>query len=223
VAARKVEPARRVGSETSKTRLIVLDAAQEVMLEDGYAAVTYRSIAARANVTAPLVQYYFPTLDDLFVELLRRRSDQNFERLLRELEDRPDEPLRIIWEFSTNETSAKLMTELMALANHRKAIQATILEVTERIRRTQLAALQKRWVHYRDAFIGLSPEGLIIILQAIPKMLQMEDSMGVVKGHHNVVNHIEARLAALEPRRGRRRQGPAADDRRINSAMQTPP
>jgi TetR/AcrR family transcriptional regulator, transcriptional repressor for nem operon len=209
VVGRELEPPRRVGSETSKTRFVVLDAAQAVMLRDGYAAVTYRSIAARAGVTAPLVQYYFPTLDDLFVDLLRYRSDQNFERLLSELEMRPDEPLRIIWEFSTDETSAVLMTEFLALANHRKAIQATILEVTERTRRVQLVALQQRWKHYQAAFLGLSPEGLIVILQAIPKMLQLEDSVGLALGHPDVIRHMQDRLAALEPRRGRSHQTPS--------------
>lgn len=210
--ARQPESVRRVGSQTSKTRFEILDAAQNVMLEEGYAAVTYRSIAAQAGVTAPLVQYYFPTLDDLFVELLRHRSDRNLERLLGELGARPDEPLRIIWEFSTDETSAVLMAEFLALANHRKAIQATILEVTERTRQVELSALERRWKHYEASFGGLSPEGLIVVLQAIPKMLQLEDTVGVAKGHHDVLAHVEARLAELEPRRRRPRRRAAAGD-----------
>lgn len=43
------------------------------MLHKGYAAVTYRALAAEAGVTPALVQYYFPALDDLLVATIRRR------------------------------------------------------------------------------------------------------------------------------------------------------
>src|SRR6476660_351736 len=118
---------RRIGAETSKTRALLLDRAEELMLEEGYAAVTYRVLAARAGVTGGLVQYYFPTLDDLFLALLERRSESSLERLQSTLETRPDETLRIVWEFSADETSAALLIEFMALANHRKMMGAAIL------------------------------------------------------------------------------------------------
>src|SRR3954454_17679595 len=68
---------RRVGAETSETRALLLDRAEELMLAEGYAAVSYRVLAARAGVTGGLVQYYFPTLDHLFLALLGRRSERN--------------------------------------------------------------------------------------------------------------------------------------------------
>ena len=51
------------------------------MLKDGYAAVSSRSVAARVGINAPLVHYYFPTLDDLFVAVLERRSGPNVDRM----------------------------------------------------------------------------------------------------------------------------------------------
>ncbi|MBL7502762.1 TetR family transcriptional regulator, partial [Frankia sp. CN7] len=39
---------RRVGAQTSKTRATLLDRAERLMLDEGYAAVTYRALAARA-------------------------------------------------------------------------------------------------------------------------------------------------------------------------------
>jgi len=163
--------------------------------------VTYRSIAKRAGVTAGLVQYYFPTLDHLFIALLRRRSDQNHERLLAEIESRPDEPLRIIWEFSSNETTASLMTEFMALGNHRKAVQAIFVELNARTRRVQVKALKSRWSTYRDFAGGLSPGALVALLHGIPKVLQLEDSMGISTAHTELLRNIERRVAEVEPRR----------------------
>lgn len=63
------------GSATSKPRTVILRSAGQIMTEQGYAAVTYRSVAARAQVTPELVQYYFPVLDDLFIALLRADTD----------------------------------------------------------------------------------------------------------------------------------------------------
>ena len=198
---------RRVGSESSKTRALVLDAAERVMLQDGYAAVTYRSLAEGAGVTPGLVQYYFPTLDDMFLALLRRRSEHNHERLLAELEQRTDEPLRIIWEFSSDETSAALLTEFMAMANHRKVIQAAILEVTQWTRKVQLEVLKSRWDNYRDSSGGLSPEALLFLLHMIPKMIQLEESFGMSAAHEEILQAVEGRLNDVEPRPKTRSNG----------------
>lgn len=47
--------ARRVGAETSKTRDTLLDHVEKMMLDEGYASVTYRALASAAGVTPSLV------------------------------------------------------------------------------------------------------------------------------------------------------------------------
>ena len=133
---------RRVGAETSKTRDVLLDCVERLMLETGYASVTYRAVAAKAAVTSGLVQYYFPTLDDLFVAAIRRRSEQNLERLTEALRTHADQPLRVLWEYSRDESTSALTTEFLALGNHRKSIGSEITEFTEQARRLQLDALE---------------------------------------------------------------------------------
>jgi AcrR family transcriptional regulator len=191
---------RRVGAETSKTRGVLLDRTEELMLDEGYAAVTYRVVAGRAGVTGGLVQYYFPTLDDLYLALLERRSARNLERLQAALAERPDEPLRVAWEFSTEETGAALLLEFMALANHRKSIRVAIHDVIERTRRAQLEALRERWNVY-GAPEGLSPEALLFVLHMIPKMIMLEEAVGMSSGHRDVRRFVERRLERVEPKR----------------------
>ena len=65
---------RKLGSEASATRARIVDAAERVLLEEGYAAVTTRRIAAEAGVHAPLLHYYFLTIDDLFAEAANQRE-----------------------------------------------------------------------------------------------------------------------------------------------------
>src|SRR5256885_3631755 len=102
---------RRTGSLDSKTRATLIDVTERLMLREGYAAVTSRRVAVEAEVTAPLVHYYFPTLDDLFVAVLRRRAEQQLTRQARLLA--ADEPLRALWSFNTDRKSARFLTEFI--------------------------------------------------------------------------------------------------------------
>jgi AcrR family transcriptional regulator len=188
-----------VGAETSKTRGVLLDGAEQLMLSDGYAAVTYRAVAAKAGVTAGLVQYYFPTLDDLFVAMLRRRSDRNLERLVNGLRDHPDEPLRVIWEFNRDETTSALLMEFLALANHRKTIRAEIAEVTRRSRQVQLEALATKSSAYLVPNAEIAPDVLLFFLATIPKMLLMEEDVGLsTDPHAQVLDLVNRYIEGVE-------------------------
>jgi TetR/AcrR family transcriptional regulator, transcriptional repressor for nem operon len=196
---------RRVGSDTSKTHAVLLDSAEQLMLDRGYAAVTYRNVAANAGVYAGLVSYYFRTLDELFLALLRRRSERNLERLVESLDEHADQPLRALWEFNTDETSAALMMEFLALANHRKSIKAEIAEVTRRARKVQLDALSLRWQQY-ELPDELSPGTLLFLIATLPKMMQLEESVGISASHDDVLRLVEHYLNTVEPKRSGRRK-----------------
>ena len=185
---------RRVGSETSETRQALLDSVERLMINKGYAGVTYRSVASQAGVTPGLVQYYFPTLDDLFVAAIRRRSEQNLARLQESL-DRDDDPLRVLWEYSNNEATAALTTEFMALGNHRKSIRSEIAEVTRRVRDIQFEVLgglsDDGTVQLR-----LSREAFLFLVNGIPKLVQLEEGVGIDAGHAEIIAAVEQHLAS---------------------------
>ena len=190
--------ARRIGTTTSKTRARLLDVTESIMLEEGYAAVSSRSVAARADVKAPLVHYYFPTLDDLFVAVFRRRSERSIERLTADLEAGP--PLRVIWEYASNQTGNALTAEFVALANHRKAIQAEIAEVALRLRRIQTAALKDALDQYGVDTDRFPPVAVVVLMAAIPRVMVSEDSLGMSTGHPEVRALVEHYLDLYEPK-----------------------
>jgi len=190
---------RRVGAETSKTRDLLLDCLERLMAETGYASVSYRAVAAKAKVTSGLVQYYFPTLDDLFVAAIRRRSEQNVERLAEALRTKPDEPLRVLWEYSRDESSSALTTEFLALGNHRKSIKSEIAEATEQVRRLQLDALQAQLGSPEMSLGPLPREVLLFVLTGIPKLLRLEAGVGISASHAEVVDAFEQYLDTVEP------------------------
>ena len=112
------------------------------MIEEGYASVSSRSIANEVGVTAALVHYYFPTLDDLFLAVFRRRAEEQLERHKRFLES--PQPLRALWAFSRERRGTVFLTEFMALANHRKTLRSEIAAYAEQFRQLQLEALATR-------------------------------------------------------------------------------
>ena len=209
---------RRVGAETSKTRDLLLDCVERLMLETGYAGVTYRAVAAKARVTPGLVQYYFPTLDDLFVAAIRRRSEQNLERLAEALRTEADQPLRVLWQYSRDESTAAFTTEFLALGNHRKSIRSEIAEVTERVRRLQLDALNAKFGKKSVDIGDLSQGVLLFLLTGIPKLIRLEEGVGVSTAHAEVVNAFEQYLDSVEPSAGARRRTPSAGRRKKRRA-----
>jgi TetR/AcrR family transcriptional regulator len=115
---------RKLGAEHSETRSLLLDIAEKIMREEGYAAVTSRQLAKVANLSPQIVYYYFRTMDELF-EALFERVAEFYSAAIVEAEHRP-EPLIALWEVSCDPSRAVVISELMALANHRKGLQNRI-------------------------------------------------------------------------------------------------
>ena len=173
--------ARGVGARRSENLDAIIESTLELMLEQGYAAVTYRSVATRAGVAAGLVQYYFSSLDDLFIAVLRRRTDEIIEALTEVTT--AEQPLRAVWEYASNRTGTALLMEFMALANHRKAIAGVIGEGGERMRRALLDTLSAKWASSGSSEDDLSPPAALFLMFCIPRMAHLEESLGTFTGH----------------------------------------
>ena len=188
---------RRLGAADSKTRARLVRAAEQLLLEEGYAAVTSRRVGAKAGLKPQLVHYYFRTMDDLFVEVFRRGADKNLARFERAIAEGCS--LRTLWELNADPRGAALTIEFVALANHRKAIRAEIARYAERFRTAQLDAL-------RDVLAadGLSAEQLppvvaLLMMTGLTQVLALEQGLGVTAGHDETRLFIERALARLEP------------------------
>jgi AcrR family transcriptional regulator len=92
----------------------MLDATIQIMLEEGYAAATSRRVAALAGVNRPLVHYYFPTMDDLYLAVFRRGAAANLDRQQQALAS--DRPLTRSGRRSASRAARGLLLEFMGLA-----------------------------------------------------------------------------------------------------------
>ena len=190
---------RRVGGEASATRAQMLEAAEALMRDEGYAAVSTRRVATRAGLKPSLVHYYFPTTDDLLIAVFRRGADQS-DAMLEAALSAPD-PLRALWEFFADTSRTALTLEFMALANHRKAIRAFMVEHSEQMRERQVALLSRLLGGRLAGPGGCPPAGLSVVLAGIGRALIMEGGMGVTMGHAEARASVEFWLARLASER----------------------
>ena len=191
--------ARRIGAEDSATRAALLDAAQALMVAEGYAAVSSRKVAARAGLKPQLVHYYFRTMDDLFIEVFRRRADANLERVERAVA--ADGSLSTLWRLNTDPTGRTVITEMAALANHRKDLRTEIAELARTLRTEQIDALVPVLDRYGISE-ALVPESFVVLANALGQVLVMEGALGLDTGHAALRAQVEDLLTRYEgPRR----------------------
>lgn len=200
---------RRFGTDKSATRTQLLDAALALMVEEGYAAVSGRKVAARAGLNASLIHYYFPTSDDLLVAAYRRGAEQSLDRHQEAAQS--DEPLRALWALSSDPSRTALAMEFMALANHRKAIGVEIARYAEDIRSVQIAAIG-RYLEKAPIDLGpCTPAAATVWLAAMARLLVMEEGVGILSGHDDARQLMDWLLTKIGNRPGDGSHGSAEE------------
>jgi AcrR family transcriptional regulator len=187
---------RRVGTEQSVTRATILDATQSLMVDEGYASVSARRVAAQAGLKPALVQYYFPTMDDLLLAVYRRAADRSIDNQVAALAS--PRPLHALWALSSDTAHAALAVEFMALANHRKSIRAEIAAYSERGRLLQADALRAILADTRFAPGAFASAGVSLLLAGVARGLVMEHGLGIHGGHEEARAIVERWLAEVE-------------------------
>ena len=187
---------RRIGAPDSATRAQLLDAAERLLLEEGYAAVTSRRVAAAAGLKPQLVHYYFRAMDDLFLEVFRRRAEQNFARFDREMAK--DASLAALWRVNADPRGAAFMIEFVALANHRKEVRAEIASYAERWLGIQLKALTAAFADAGISDDQMPPTAALLLMTGLAQVMAIEQALGFTSGHKATVAFIEAAIAQMK-------------------------
>jgi AcrR family transcriptional regulator len=194
------EPRRRRAATAEKlTRL--LDATEDVILREGYAAVSSRSVAARVAIQPPLVHYYFPTIDDLFVAVLRRRAERTLERMAAALAS--DQPLLAWWTFVSDPHATALMVELMAAANHRPALRVEVSTVAGELRRMQVETLTAVLGEYGVDADEFPPTLVAAAVAGLAFSVVAERMGGYDTAHEEAAAAMTRLMTRLEGRRAR--------------------
>lgn len=171
----------------SGTRRALIEATAQVMLEEGYAAATSRRVAARAGVRPALVHYYFPSMDDLFLAVLREGAEANRAHQATELAG--SRPLHALWNLN-NALGAQLWMEFMALANHRKAIRSEIAGYAEQFRAMEEDAVARALSAHGVDTEQFPPVVLSMIVASLARILLLEQGLGITRGHAESMEFI---------------------------------
>jgi len=187
---------RRLGAESSRTREQLIEAAELLMREEGYVAVSARRVAERAGLKPQLVHYYFRSMDDLLLAVFRRFAGRYLERQQRALAS--DRPVSALWELYTDTSITAIVFEFIALANHRGTVREEIGRATESFRADQSEQLA-RAMERVGADSGILPAPVItLLMMTISTTLSMEAGLGVERGHAELKALVQSHIDRVE-------------------------
>lgn len=188
---------RRLGVKSSKTRNLLIEAADQLLTEEGYHAISARRVAEQAGLKPQLVHYYFQNMDELIVAVFQRACDQDLEQHERALAD--GEPLKALWRLHANRSDTKRMMEFIAIGSHRETLRAEIAVAAERFRNLQATTVAKV-LEQRGIDAATFPAGaMVLLMAAISRALVMETTLGVNLAHAELRALFENFLDYLEP------------------------
>lgn len=184
---------RRKGAESSEIRAQLLQAAVQILREEGASAVTARRLADQVGLGRHIVHYYFGTIDELFVAVMREEGARS-ESMLREAA-RTGDAFNLLWDSILQ--SGPVILELMKLAIRHPAIACEYKVYTERFRVAMSGILE---IHARSRGISLptSTASAALLLQAVASTIAIEASIGVSFGHKDAEAALLGWLKGLD-------------------------
>ena len=175
-------------------RSALIDAAEALIREGGYPSVTARNLADKINLKRQIVHYYFHSMDDLFIAVIRRGAEKARTRL--EAASTSDEPLRTLWEINSDPAQATLTMELSALASRRSAIRAEVKKFAEEFRDLQTRVLVQH-LKKRGISPELQPLVATVLLTSLSQVLTLESAIDIDRGHRETLQFVDDCLRAF--------------------------
>src|SRR5437870_52570 len=195
-------------AERVDPREALLDAAERLLVETGYAAISARRLAKEAGVNLGLVHYHFGSMENLFVEALERFTARLTERqrALYALDVPFIEKWRKAMEFlvGTDLSSGyeKVWLELQAMAWNKPDLKKRLARVNARWRAVLTKAFGEAMREY-----GLDPDlfsvdAAVSLVMTFNRGVMLERHTGILAGRGELVGWIDRWLEGLE--RGKR-------------------
>ena len=170
----------------------LLDAAERLLAEVGYAGITTRRLAAEAGLNHGLVHYYFGSNENLLVHALERFTSRLITRQ-RELyaADLPfADKWRMAMHFLVSEDVSyeKIWLELQALAWNNPDLKARLAHVNAQWRAVLAEAFEQP---RRELGIPLPLDALVSLVMTFNLGIIMERLGGIDTGHRELLDWID--------------------------------
>ena len=185
----------KVSTARSAAEGALLDAAERVLVDAGYAGITTRRLAEEAGVNHGLVHYYFGSVENLLVRMLEGFTERLIARQ-REMyaADMPFlEKWRTAMRYLMSEDVAyeKVWLELQALAWNRPELRERVDHVNAEWRTVLMEAFAEPREQYG---IEMPLEVLVSLVITFNEGIMLERLSGVTEGHQQLLEWIDAFL-----------------------------
>jgi AcrR family transcriptional regulator len=178
----------------------LLDAAERLLLTEGYAAITTRRVAAEAGVNHGLVHYYFGSVENLLVRVLERFTTRLTARQ-RALYDNPEVPFLEKWRQAMRYLVGddieyeKIWLELQALAWNNPDLRERVARVNDEWR----TVLKDAFAEPRERYgIDMPLDALVALVITFNEGIMLERAQGISTGHRELLAWIDAWLESRD-------------------------
>ena len=208
--ARRSAPSGATEAREKATQSL-LDAAEGLLKEVGYAGITTRALAEKAGVNHGLVHYYFGSMEEVFVQVLERFTEKLVERQ-REMYA-ADVPFidkwRTAWDFQETDLDDgynKIWLELQAMSWNHPEMKERIAQVDSEWRAVLIDAFSAALEDYgvTDQF---PPAAMVAMVMTISQGFTLERLSNIQEGHREMLAWIDAWLVSLEEAKAARERG----------------
>jgi AcrR family transcriptional regulator len=190
------EPAPKTTARSAAEEAL-LDAAERLLVDVGYAGITTRKLAEEAGVNHGLVHYYFGSNENLLARSLERFTERLLERQ-RELygSDLPFvEKWRTAMRYLVSEdvTYEKVWLELQAMAWNDAGVRERLARVNAEWRAVLTEAFREP---HRELGIEMPLEALVSLVITFNLGIIVERLGGVATGHAELLDWIDGWLSS---------------------------
>jgi len=186
---------RRMAVDGSKQRELIVEAAAELLREEGYTAISARRVTSKAGLRSQLLYYYFETMDDLILAVARRVTDRRQEQFEAALAS--SNPLQAIWELNSDPSVAVLSAELISIASHRETIREQVIRTAGEFRAQEVAAVSSLLKQHDGNLDAYPAEALVMIATAIGRTISTEQALGFTHCHKETLALVQRTIARL--------------------------
>jgi TetR/AcrR family transcriptional regulator len=177
----------------------LLDAAERLLVEVGYAGITTRRVAEEAGVNHGLVHYYFGSIENLFVRVLERFTAELTAR--QRAMYAADIPFVEKWRQAMHYLVAedvayeKIWFELQALAWNRPELRERIAQVNDEWR----SVLTEAFAEPRERHgIEMPLDALVSLVMTFNEGVILERLSGIESGHAELLEWIDEWMEGKE-------------------------
>lgn len=182
---------------------LLLDAAERLLVREGYAALTTRRVAAEAGVNHGLVHYYFGSMEELSVQILERFTALLIDRQRAMYAE--NVPFTTKWRramryLESDHASGyqKVWLELQAMAWNRPELRERIAGVNAEWRSVLTDAFTSAAADYGLDTGRFPVPALVSLVMTFNEGLILERLNGISAGHSELLLAIDRWLKTLE-------------------------